>query len=1071
MITHTLVVLVLFFCQRINYRQLSVQIDCPTNIGFDDALSRNLTVTTTVITKLTSETDVNSDLFTTSPAILFCRSSKYVYLPRTRCSYSAVFTALLLLLGGIEPNPGPATNQFLSIGCLNVRSIINKSAQLHSLVESNRLDVIAISETWTSSDDPPALLGNVAPDGFQVHHTSRSTSSPGRRGGGLAVLYRDNITLKVVHLNTSVTTFELQCVVLRFDRTACLLLNTYRPPHSAPTQTFFNELAELLVEASTYHSGPIILCGDVNCPGTTPGTINSNLDDLLHTVDFEQHVTVPTRDNNLLDIFASSRFKSPVKSVTVYPSHLISDHSLVKAITDLRTPPSTYSMRKWRDMRHIDYKALNRALLSSPLITNPAADVDQYTRDISRIVIEELDKIAPLQISKQVRRNLPSDRFLTAEARQSIRDRRRLERLWARTGDEVVRQQYRKMCRHTNKLINDSRTKFLSDRINSATDIPSRWRELKKLLHPSSLCAKGTNENPAHFSTKLHKFFVDKITKLQLENKTFLSNANIPRDPFMYDKYFSGSVFTEFTPVTPTEVLKLLDNIKLKFSPVDLFPSSLIKSCSSSFSVIIANLANLSFTQGKFPSAFKIAQITPILKKANGNPEEPNNYRPISNLNTISKIIERLALVRLSPSIVHSPNFNELQSAYRKLHSTETCTLKTLSDIYQTIDSGSAALAVSLDLSAAFDTVCHKTLLSRLENMFGLSGTVLNWVTSYLSDRSQFVTVDGHKSPVAQLTTGVPQGSVLGPLLFTSFTSPVSQLISSFNLSHQQYADDTQVYVSLSKTDPTASISLLQDCLMALRCWYAQNDLTINPSKSDAILLATAQRTKTLASQGLLEVSVAGCPVPLTNSLTTLGITLDSSLTLSKHVKTVACSSMFHVRALKHIRPLLSQQDSNTLASCLIQSKLDYLNSVLYNTSAANIQSLQRVQDAAARVVLKAPYRSSSSHLLSTLHWLPIQHRIKYKIASLTHTLLNQKQPAYLHDLLTPYTPARTLRSSDHHLLTIPRTHLRLCDQSFSVAAPMVWNSLPLSMRTNTSIKSFRSQLKTHLFTLAFPTR
>ena len=446
-----------------------------------------------------------------------------------------------------------------------------------------------------------------------------------------------------------------------------------------------------------------------------------------------------------------------------------------------------------------------------------------------------------------------------------------------------------------------------------------------------------------------------------------------------------------------------------------------------------------------------------------------NNYRPISNLNSVSKILERLALARLSPLITASPNFNPLQSAYRKLHSTETCTLKTLSDIYRDIDSGSSALVVSLDLSAAFDTVCHRTLLTRLENMFGLSGTVLDWISSYLSDRSQFVCLNGHKSTVSQLTTGVPQGSVLGPLLFTSFTSPVSQLVSSFNLSHQQYADNTQLYLSLSKTNLNASLALLQGCLSALRGWYAQNDLTINPSKSDVIAVSTLQRVKNLTTAGLLTMSVAGCSVPLKNNITTLGLTLDNSLTFSKHVKTVARSSMFHVRALRHIRPLLTQQDANTLATSLVQSKLDYLNSVLYNTSLTNIQTLQRVQNAASRVVLLAPYQTSSTELLSTLHWLPIQHRITYKIACLTHTLLNYKQPSYLSELLIPYQPTRTLRSSEQYLLSIPRTHLRLSDQSFSVAAPTIWNSLPLNIRTTTSKAPFRTKLKTHLYSLAFP--
>jgi hypothetical protein len=592
---------------------------------------------------------------------------------------------------------------------------------------------------------------------------------------------------------------------------------------------------------------------------------------------------------------------------------------------------------------------------------------------------------------------------------------------------------------------------------------------LKKILHPHASEAKGLSDNPANFCKMLSKFFTDKILKLHDSNKTFLTQSGHATDAFLYDLH-STDTHTVFTPVTPQEVSKLISGTKFKFSPVDDFPSSLIKSCPISFATIISKLADLSFTQGKFPSRYKHAQITPILKKPSLKPDEPNNFRPISNLNSVSKLLERLALARLSPTIVSSTNFNPLQSAYRKKHSTETCTLKTLSDVYRTIDSGSSAMVVSLDLSAAFDTVSHETLLARLHKMFGLSGNTLNWISSYLSNRTQSVSVDDHCSPPSQLSSGVPQGSVLGPLLFTAYTSPVFSLISSFGLGQQHYADDTQVFTALSKTDPHLALHTLQNCLSALRLWYAQNSLTINPSKSEAMCISTHQRLKTISSLGINSVSVAGSPVSLCKKQVTLGLNLDNTLTFTNHIQFVVRSSMFHVRALRHIRPLLNQHDASIIASSLIHSKLDYLNSVLHNTSTANIQALQRTQNAAARVCLRSSRNASTSKLLSTLHWLPVKYRIVFKIATLTHSALYLKQPAYLHDIHHLYTPSRELRSSDQHLLVLPRTHLHLTDQSFEIAAPSIWNALPLEMRTIASPESFRSKLKTHLFASVFGT-
>ena len=205
----------------------------------------------------------------------------------------------------------------------------------------------------------------------------------------------------------------------------------------------------------------------------------------------------------------------------------------------------------------------------------------------------------------------------------------------------------------------------------------------------------------------------------------------------------------------------------------------MLKSCASTFSILISHLANLSFDQGAFPSKFKHALITPLLKKPGLSKSDTSNFRPISNLNTIGKILERLALARLLPHLSVSPSFSPgpLQSAYRKFHSTETALLKLTNDIMDAIDSGKVTILAALDMSAAFDTLNHTTLFHRLENTFGLSRTVHTWIHSYLTNRSSFVRIDSSSSSCDTSLTGVPQGSVLGPLFFVLFISPVVDVI------------------------------------------------------------------------------------------------------------------------------------------------------------------------------------------------------------------------------------------------------------------------------------------------------
>jgi retron-type reverse transcriptase len=210
-----------------------------------------------------------------------------------------------------------------------------------------------------------------------------------------------------------------------------------------------------------------------------------------------------------------------------------------------------------------------------------------------------------------------------------------------------------------------------------------------------------------------------------------------------------------------TTFLLLLLNLVLQFS---LILSVLLHTCHS--------------LKGSFPQCTRLIGFSV-------DEDTPANFRPISNLNNISKLIERLFLSRLQPQILGSPHFDHLQSAYRHHHSTETALLLSLNNIYQAAGNNQPSLHVSLDLSAAFDTIDHSLLLSRLQTSFGISGTARSWLASYLSNRSQFVCIGQSSSLPVSFDSGVPQGSVLGPILFSVYISPIGKLISNFDILHQ----------------------------------------------------------------------------------------------------------------------------------------------------------------------------------------------------------------------------------------------------------------------------------------------
>ena len=369
---------------------------------------------------------------------------------------------------------------------------------------------------------------------------------------------------------------------------------------------------------------------------------------------------------------------------------------------------------------------------------------------------------------------------------------------------------------------------------------------------------------------------------------------------------------------------------------------------------------------------------------------------------------------------------------------------------------------MALDLSAAFDMVDHQILLNRLSSSFGIRGLALSWLQSYLSDRLQQIRIATSSSIPERCCFGVPQGSVLGPILFTLYTAPVGQLITSCEVMHQQYADDTQIYIALSAPDHHSSILKLEQCLSQLHHWFSANGLALNADKSEAILFGTRQRLRSFPA--INSIDVAGALVPVSDSIVTLGVTLDNYLTMDKHVSTICKASYFHLRAFRHIRSALPPETATTVAVALVQSRMDYANSVLYGTSNKNLHRLQNIQNALARTVT-VNYTRSSGELLSDLHWLPIRKRIDFKIATLAYNAVKLNQPSYLATLLTNANQTRSLRSTDQQLLHVPFSSTTFGSRAFSVSAAKTWNSIPLEIRNSPTQASFKKLLKTHYFT------
>lgn len=362
-----------------------------------------------------------------------------------------------------------------------------------------------------------------------------------------------------------------------------------------------------------------------------------------------------------------------------------------------------------------------------------------------------------------------------------------------------------------------------------------------------------------------------------------------------------------------------------------------------------------------------------------------------------------------------------------------------------------------LDLTAAFDTVDHSVLISRLKHYVGLQGTALKWFSSYLSNRTFSVMFNDLSSTVAPLSLGVPQGSILGPILFSLYILPLGHIISSHDVSFHLYADDIQLYLPVVPND-TSAMDSLNRCLQDIKNWLAQSFLHLNVDKTEYIYFSRVSNPSP---------PIIGPFTPhFSDVVRNLGVLMDSQLHLEKQVNAVVRASFFQLRLLAKVKPFLSRADLEKAIHAFISSRLDYCTALYYGLNKSLLHRLQLVQNAAARLLSNTPRRAHITPVLHSLHWLPVEFRIEFKVLMFVFKAIYGLAPAYLSDLLTVRDPVRALRSSHYTSLVRPKksNYEKWGDRSFAVCGPELWNALPKDLRNISELSVFKARLKTYLF-------
>ena len=941
-------------------------------------------------------------------------------------------------------------NNSFSLLHTNARSLVKNYEYLNILLSAltKPFSVIGVTETWLN-DTSPSTLCNI--DNYSIVRSDRKTG----RGGGAAMFISNLLTYKIrSDLSLKSDGTDSICIEINMaQRKNILICTIYRPPHTN-VELFLDEFDRMLHKVNLENKD-VYLMGDFNIDLLQEDNTFHNM---LRSNSFNAMIDKPTRlannSSTLIDNIFTNVTNNYIGSGLLYSE--ISDHLPIFLICNhVRNYPEDEKNQAM--IRKITAEKI--AMFNDELLKVTWNDVVACTDTNKAYALfwnlfsSLLNKHIPMT-KKRSARNIIKQPWITKGIFCSIKKRNRLYKYSLRHPGEESLNNCKSYRNKLTTIIRQSRQMYFAKQFENANgNASSTWNVINQALKKQkskSKCHITKDNNTMVDSKEIANCFNAYFVGVGPNQANTIASNGVDFSQFLQTPC-NKSLFLK--PTNLIEILNIARSLKISYANGhDGISTYLLKQVIGNIITPLVHIFNLSLTTGTFPEAFKIAKVVPIYKKDDSS--QVSNYRPVSILSSLSKVLERLIYNRLYCFLTENDLLNQDQYGFRKYHSTDLALAQLYDKVSNALASRKHVIGVFMDLSKAFDTLDHKVLSSKL-HYYGVRGVALDWFNDYLSGRKQYVSYESVDSSLLPMKCGVPQGSVLGPLLFLLYVNDISN--STTSLQYIIFADDTNVFCSNS--DFRSLQRILNTELPKLSLWFRSNKLSLNLKKTNYIHF---QSRKNATDKPIPEIVLDGEYLEKKQNTKFLGTIINENLKWSDHVHYVSKRVSRTVGLLYKLKHYVPLNILYMLYNSLILPYMSYCN-ILWADSKVYTDKMLLLQKKAIRVCTNAGYRDHTDPLFARLKTLKVTDINFLQKALFMFRLHNDSLPSHFPPMFCLNRNIHTYptRQSNKYHLCNPKTTMAM--KSIRHSGPDIWNSLSVDIRNLKSVYTFKKSVKSIL--------